>query len=365
MKDLSRPVFFESPATYYNQLGQSILSAKSSVFLADFTFEKDAKTQVVFDSLHEALRQNHHLDIRIRLDHRGNSPLASFRTRRAVRKINQATGGHIQIQGAKNIFYPGGLKNLIDALHEKTATIDAGRETQHAYIGGMNISGRHIDYGDLMLRTSNTAIVAFLERHFQKAWNHQNHKPFQEKIDTHTTMHALVKGRDGNKPFVDYVTQKISQTEKGERVYLETGYLDKAEIRDALCKAKQRGVDVQIITADPRSDNHDIRYQFFPRQTTKPLVEGHVPLFLYHGQNAHHPEFNHTKILLINDTAFIGSFNWTTDWLSGRNEELVMETTDPEIFTLLLQKFEQDRDQKSKKYEKVKNEQPYRRQKRW
>lgn len=349
------PELIHTPREFYADLAQSIRSAKKSIDLEFFTYEHDKHlTKPVFDALHDVLAQNPDIQVRIYPDHRGISPLASFRTRLAERRIKKDAKGHIEIVGHKNIFHKGGSILPTDALHKKLAVIDAGEENGVAYIGGMNLSGRHADFADLMIKLHEPHEVDFVARDFERTWHHQSQTTYAEKIDEHTTMHALEKGKGDS--FAQYLSEKIGATQKGDRIFLETSYPDKGILRQALIAAHKRDVEVVIIVPHPNTTN-DLRFRLYPRRTTKPLVENGLFPLLYVGENASDPEFDHTKILLINDTAFVGSHNFTTDPFSGgRSEELVMETTQPETVKALEERFLKDREL-SKPYEEVKQQQ--------
>ncbi len=357
------PELIHTPQDFYRDLANRISGAKRRVDLEFFTFTHDPTTQHIFDAIGNALT-NEAMTVRIFYDHLGVSPFAMVKTALQLRKIAKNAKGTFVVQSAKNILHKGGVANLLDTLHKKVAVIDAGTDNGIAYMGGINISGKHADFGDLMVKLSQPDAVGFIADDFQATWTHSNGKPHTQKVDNETSLHSLGKGKEGNKPFIDMLIGYIDRALPGQRIMLETGYVDKSRIRQALIAAKNRGVDVEIVSAHPDATKSDFRYMLYPRRTAHPIVQSEIPFFLYHGKDSSRPSYDHTKIFVIGDRAFFGSFNFSTDWLVGNNEELVYETTNPELVSQLVARFEEDKDQ-SLPYQQVKQQQPPRRQKRW
>lgn len=124
----------------------------------------------------------------------------------------------------------------------------------------------------------------------------------------------------------DKITEKLIPLLDGARksIYAAVYMLTDKKIADALVRAKQRGVTIQLII-DPVSTGVYGKADYF--------AANNIPLFIYQPPPGR-PWFNpimHNKFVCIDDsTLWTGSFNWTVS-ANTTNEENVVISTQPAL----------------------------------
>jgi len=107
-----------------------------------------------------------------------------------------------------------------------------------------------------------------------------------------------------------------------QRVWLTSPYfVTTRQIRRALRRASQRGVDVKVIVPGPYMDHPSIRYA--GRRHYGELIAAGVKIFEYQRS------FLHAKCYLCDEWISMGSFNldhWTYRWNLEANQEIVCDT---------------------------------------
>lgn len=125
--------------------------------------------------------------------------------------------------------------------------------------------------------------------------------------------------------------QHIKESEKGNQIWVGAFYISDFDILKALGEAANRGVDVKIV-ADLNKDAFGIEKNGTPnRPALTELVEKH-PTIQVRWYNTHGEQY-HTKMMYfqrekgLNNTAILGSGNFTRRNLEGYNLETDVELT--------------------------------------
>ncbi len=104
-------------------------------------------------------------------------------------------------------------------------------------------------------------------------------------------------------------------------------------LRDAILRAKERGVDVEIILEKTPFGNTTIN-----RETTAFLTKNHIP---FHESGARQFSFMHAKYMIIDDTWIVETANWTRASFAS-NREFFLTGNDPSILGSLEDIFQKD-----------------------
>ncbi len=214
--------------------------------------------------------------------------------------------------------------DLLHWDHRKVVVID-GRV---AYVGGPGIEDHYADetFHDVMIRLEGP-IVAQLQAIFLLSWHFQGgplpatakelDRFFPETPDgTGLGLQILLNNPgEGHLPIAAAFRAAVAGAQR--RLYVVNPYLADRGILRGLVDAARRGVDVRVIVpADPRSlpASAAVRHWF------KDLVDAGATV-------REHPQMAHAKVVLADDTVFLGTAN--LDALSLRqNWELQLRAED-------------------------------------
>jgi len=221
--------------------------------------------------------------------------------------------------------------------HTKTTIIDS----DHAYIGGMNIGREYRwEWHDMMMRVEGS-IVDYIEEEFDRTWAQGailgdfvmtghvlgNHLPPGEDIE-HPIRPILTLPRRS----AIYHSQIEAARNARSYIYVQNAYLSSTVIIHELAKARLRGVDVRVII--PMEGNHGVLNASNVIAANTLLKYG-VRVFIY-------PGMSHIKAAIYDGWACAGSANF--DKLSFRvNKEMNLGSSDPDFVRQLTEKvFEPD-----------------------
>lgn len=212
-----------------------------------------------------------------------------------------------------------------------------------AFMGGMNIGREYYsEWHDLMLQVKGP-VVSSLSREFDRAWNkagpagdfavlqHSSKRVMTAKENTGVALRLL--RTDPARAQYDILKATLLGIRGARRrVWIENPYFAHDEVAEALEAAARRGVDVRVIL--PASgdsvimDNGNLA-------TANGLIRAGAKIFRY-------PKMTHTKVMICDGWACVGSAN--LDTLSMRiNRELNLSFSDPASIRSLERKvFEPD-----------------------
>lgn len=218
------------------------------------------------------------------------------------------------------------LNPWLMADHTKLLLFDR----QVAMLGGMNLGREYkSEWHDLMVRVEGP-ITAPLQREFNRAWRKAG--PWGDFALFRTPERWRPASTTGGAPL------RILRTDAAEgrqeilaasllairaskrRIWIENPYFASDEIKDAVCSAAKRGVDVRVILPS-RGDSNIMDHGNLA--SAGRLLECGVKVFRY-------PKMTHMKVMLCDDWATLGSANLDTLSLHI-NRELNLAFNDPAL----------------------------------
>lgn len=260
-----------------------------------------------------------------------------------------------------------GLRNVFEhALHEKIMIVDG----EHALLGSANLCDEYMIGGarslwhDLEVQLQGPQ-VSQMQHHFDDTWN------WMARIDRRALIHnsrrladpALIpvvrpryrvytsptpsQARDAGEDASLFIYQQNYRDERQgvdilqlhellidlaqEKIQVMTPYLvPPAAFIRALRRARERGVQVQIITNSPENNDAWIA-QFAAIRKSRQLIASGVEIYEYH------PRMIHAKALLIDGkTLSIGSHNFTNRSFTVNGEANLLSTSER-----LIQRFQE------------------------
>lgn len=208
--------------------------------------------------------------------------------------------------------------------HRKLLVIDGAR----AFVGGAGITDEFDPPGRPQQRWRETMVdirgpvVADWQRLFAQTWRRYTRRTLPPLAEADAAAVGRQHGRVCYSrgllhPEITYVAiNRVRHAQR--RVWLATAYfVPTVKFRRALRQAAARGVDVRLLLSGPHTDHPAVRHagrRFYPR-----LLRHGVRIFEYQ------PRFNHSKVLLCDDWASIGSSNidrWNLHWNLEANQEV-------------------------------------------
>ncbi len=143
----------------------------------------------------------------------------------------------------------------------------------------------------------------------------------------------------------DNINGKLIQTIKNtkETIYIAVYMITDKTLADELIKAKERGVDVQVIT-DKISVTGPGWGGMWGKADT--LAQAGIPTFVYNPSKATYNAFfksnaiMHNKFAIFDKTIWTGSFNWTRSASSRNKENVIIIYENQRIYETYLAQFE-------------------------
>ena len=314
---------------YFPRLIESVIDATESVKIRTYIFDNDDYATALADMLKG---QSETVDVKVLVDGLGTI-LAQGAAAGTVPEDYEApvaitiyleSESEVQVRSVDNPWTTGD--------HSKTTIIDS----DHAYIGGMNIGREYRwEWHDMMMRVEGS-IVSYIEREFDKTWVYRgamgdfvlagttlsNPMPESDEID-HPIRPLLTLPRRSE----IYKAQVEAIRNSQSYIYLQNAYLSDAVIIHELAKARLRGVDVRVII--PMEGNHGVMNGNNVVAANKLLKYG-VRVFAY-------PGMSHIKAAIYDGWACVGSANF--DKLSFQvNKEMNLGSSDPTFVRDLIDK---------------------------
>ncbi len=296
--------FFYTGHDKFEDLFKEIRKAKSFVHLEYFNFRNDSIAGLLFQLLHEKVKEG--VEVRAMYDAFGNMSNNKPISRLMHDSINSLG---IRLVQFRPIRFPW-LNHYLPRDHRKIVVID-GRV---AFTGGMNVADYYITgkpeigaWYDLHMHIEGPA-VNDLHRIFAETW-----KRFTgETIEGEKYFPYINKVGDANMAIVDKQLGKSRAAMRDLFVHMLDGakrsvkiinpyFVPTHRVRQALKRAVDRGVDVQIILS-AKSDE-----PLTPEATHyigNNLAKRGAKVFMFQGG------FHHTKMMIIDDLyATVGSTN--------------------------------------------------------
>jgi cardiolipin synthase len=314
---------------YFPRLIESVLEATDSVKMRTYIFDSDDYATALADMLK---RRSAEVDVQVMVDGLGTlmAQEASAGTVPSDYEAPLAITNYLESESEVRV---RSLTNPWTAGdHTKTTIIDS----DHAYIGGMNIGREYRwEWHDMMMRVEGS-IVPYIEREFDKAWAH-GAVLGDFVLAGHALSNSMPESDEAEHPIRPLLTlPRRSEIYKAQveairnsqsYIYVQNAYLSDAVIIHELAKARLRGVDVRVII--PMEGNHGVM-NANNVVAANTLLQYGVRVFAY-------PGMSHIKAAIYDGWACVGSANF--DKLSFQvNKEMNLGSSDPAFIRDLIDK---------------------------
>ena len=297
-------VYFEMGELVLDDIFEKLENAKRFIFLEFFIVAEGA----LWDKLHELLlrKKNEGVEIRFMFDDFG----ALIRTPTSFASNLRAEGIDVVVFNPIGRYVNKLYMNF--RTHQKIIVVDG----EYAYTGGFNIADEYANlierfgvWKDAGIRVTGDAVwgmtIAFLEMWKasmpREEIHYERYKPEKKSPVNDVYCHVL---RDGpalgpRSFFATAYKQMIQYAER--KLFVTTPYLILEDIMiETLIEAKERGVDVRIITPNIPD-----------KKRVKMMTEYNYGILLKNGIRIYEytPGFIHTKVIMNEHCAIVGTVN--------------------------------------------------------
>jgi cardiolipin synthase len=292
---------FTSVEEYFDGLKCDLSQASESIDLETYTFANDHLGRSIVEELNKASDRG--VKVRVMVDGFGTSVydvqfLLSTLSPQIKFKVYHPVPWALPLLKSFSHF----LKFLLGINrrnHRKTCIVDR----TIAWVGGMNISARHLNWRDTGVRVLSRK-VQILSTIFSQTWNHAEFEtgkpsPLMGSLSLPVSLIRLNDSWKMRRRLFRDLIQRIESARN--RIWITNAYfIPTLRLVRALTKAARRGVDVRIVV--PRTCDVFfiplVRAAFYGG-----LLESGVRIFEYL------PTMLHAKTLLVDNWAVLGSSN--------------------------------------------------------
>jgi len=317
---------------FYPAMLQAIAAARSHVLLEMYLVESGQVADRFMDALLAAADRS--VKVHLLLDDYGARGLQGNDRDRLQR-------GNITVVFYNRLRY-GELRRNFFRDHRKLLVVDG----RIAFVGGAGITDlfESAQHPQRSWRETMAAIegpvVSDWQELFSLTWHQVTASPLPLPPAQFDATAGMQRGRVNYTRGLFYpeIKRTVINRIRGARgrVWMATAYfVPSLKLRRALRQAALRGVDVRLLLPGDYTDHPAIRHagrRFYQR-----LLRHGVRIFEYQ------PRFTHSKILLCDDWATIGSSNidrWTLRWNLEANQEVDDEAFAEEVRAMLERDFQ-------------------------
>lgn len=187
------------------------------------------------------------------------------------------------------------------------------------WIGGMNLTEEEFNkYEDFTVKITDPRITEAVAKQFPQVNENKPKSDYEVKCTDNTTL-LVDSGKPKESIILDRATERVNRAQK--RVLLATQFMPEGKFLEALNKAHKRGVELVCLQSDPKAD--DI---FARTLNLENRLKGRaypIPLTFLPGTKLH------AKLLIVDDTAFFGSHNFSLTGVKAGTEEMDIMSTEP------------------------------------
>lgn len=336
---------FNDGDAFFDRFFQAIAEANQSIKIESYIFDLDALGLKVIQALTDASNRGVH--VRLLLDGAGCSEWG-FEDAKKYRKKNfEIQFFHpLSWQRKRSRFFyyfnwsklSRGFSLLNHRNHRKIFLVDQNL----AFTGSFNISARHLKSVAAENTWRDTGVlirgdqVKVLHESFDEAWNYFNNYIFRylrkKKVAT-SGMPLLMMNRTIRQRRESYhhLLQKIFAA-KHQILITNPYFIPTARLRRALHIAIRKGVEV-IAIFPKKSDFFGVKYAMQSHYSS--LLRSGIHIYEYE------PSMIHSKVLITDDRAMIGSSNMNSRSLL-LDLEVDVEITRPENIAAIREQFFED-----------------------
>lgn len=290
---------FTQAEELYDNIVEDLKKAKHHIHMEYYIFLADKIGQRIMDVLKEKAREG--VIVRVIIDDVGSWQLKK-------KKIKELRETGIEIQSFLEVGLPYINSRVNYRNHRKIIVVDG----LVGYTGGFNIADRYVDglkwgtWRDTHIRLEGSAVLG-LQKNFLMDWffvkreliEDSSYYPAQEKKGD-CLAQIVISGPDMVWESVMQIFTKAFMEAK-RRIYIESPYfLPPESLITALQTAALSGIDVRLIL--PRKSDAKVTLYSTYSYIDQMLKAG-IRVFLYE------PGFIHSKIVVTDDIAIIGSAN--------------------------------------------------------
>ncbi len=314
---------------------EAIQHAKQTVNIEAYIVEKGEVSKKFVDALAERARAG--VEVKMVVDAAG-----SFSTRKGVFEPLLDAGGKVEWYHPLRWY---NFDRINNRTHRELMVIDG----QKAFMGGAGIADHWLKaekpdqprWRDTMVMVQGPAVESvqstFIENWLESSGevlSNPKYFPIIPAVGPSTVLVIDSSPTSGGSTRARVLFQELIASAQ-HTLYISTPYfLPDEPMRDELIRAKERGVDVRIITPSKRSDHAVTRSS--SRRLMGDLLKSGIQIFEYQ------PAMIHAKIMIVDDQwAAIGSTN--LDARSFRlNDEVNLAAFAPQFAKRLTQDFQSD-----------------------
>lgn len=296
--------FFFTGREALNVLYSTLESARNSILLEFFIFNNDETGRRFGDLL--AAKAASGVKVMVCYDSFG-----SFGSERKLFRRLRDAGVMVSCFNPLLSFY--GIAHFNHRNHRKLVVVDGNV----SFVGGVNIADRYYNGGDFALwrdtftRITGAATAEKLSVMFYNDFNHIY--------------------KSGGLVGEDWLKSKLSSARRSVRIF-SPYFAPSKELYKVLAVTVMRGVSVDLML--PRRTDSDILHYNNMASVGYALKIGLKVHLFYNG-------FNHSKMMIIDDTAYVGSANMDNRSLR-LDYELMAQVTVPEYVEYLSNRYERD-----------------------
>ena len=319
----SKTTYFSSGTLMYDSMLEQLDKAKEFIFIEYYIISNGVLFNRIFDILKQKAKQG--VDIRIIYDDMGSHSTLKRRTKKDIIKAGIKLHAFNRLAPIFNI-----ALNLRD--HRKIVVIDG----KVAYTGGVNLADEYINekrlhgyWKDSGIKIEGSAVdnltIAFLTQ-----WEFVNNKPIEyskylnkaQNIESDGVVVPFVSGPNYNFSIAQNIYANEIADAK-ERLYIMTPYFIPDEtITNLIINKARSGVDVRIVVPEVA----DKKFVYIvSRNNVEKLMQYGVKVYTMTSS------FVHSKIILTENTAIVGSINMD---LRSFNQQFESAVFTSEISTL-------------------------------
>ena len=310
---------------FFQNLAARIEAAEEAVDLQFYTVEADDQTEPIFAAAAETARRG--VPVRISVDHLVSDPRRLIPTMRKHSVLNRIPAMTIRHMTTGHVDGNGSIAIPTSRDHKKIAVIDPNTEHAYAMIGGINLAARNLRWNDFVIEMRGP-VASLVAQDFDSSWLKTN-RTAQIVPDASETDTYLLTDTVSERAIVPFARERIAEAQ--HRVWLETPYLDMADIGEFLLDIKQGSPNLDVRVIVPRFNNSPADRLRTHRTVSTLALAG----IAAHRYGRTYRRLNHAKLLLIDDMALFGSSNFNTHSLAGSNAEIEIATRNPGIVSQL------------------------------
>ena len=197
------------------------------------------------------------------------------------------------------------------------------------WIGGMNLTEEEFNkYEDFTVKITDPRITEIVARQFPQINENRPKNDYEVKCTENTTL-LVDSGKPKESIILDRATEMVNAAQK--RVMLATQFRPEGKFLETLHDAYKRDLEFVCLQSDPKVD--DIFAKILNLKNRLEARRYPIPVTVLPGTKIH------AKLLIVDDTAFFGSHNFSYTGVKAGTEEMDIMSTEPVLVNNLTEYF--------------------------